>query len=234
MYTIFYFCIFAETKNLFPMKNKNNNDDALLTKVTCLGDMRVMLDCDVAEILETTPTEILEAVRDNLPRFRNNDLIMLEETRWKRKLVETERFAKVPKSKLPVFAFTADGMLTLSTVLKSNRAHLLCRMIVKTYSTVVDLRYVLQSMSLSDNDDTQEKLMQESGRLLNELFGITESDGSSAVSFRLRKHIDNQPVASEGYFNLVEENARLQQELETANRQLQELNRGIFRNKGVS
>lgn len=218
----------------FIMKSSHTNEDFLMSKITCLGDKRVMLDCDVAEMMETTTSDILEAVGNNVMRFQNSDIILLEESRWQRKLMETERFAKVPKSKLPVFAFTADGMITLATVLKSTRAHALCRMLVKTYSAVVDLRYLLQNMSIVDDSGMQETMLRESSRLMNELFGISEQDGTSSISFKFRKHIPNQPLASEGYFKLAEENARLQCELEEANKRIEEINTRFFREKGVS
>lgn len=213
---------------------KEKNDDLLVTKVTVLGEKRVVLDCDVAEFLETSTSDILQAVKDNLIRFDSDDLLLLEGTRWQRKLKETDRFCRVPKSKLPSFAFSADGMLTLATVLQSGRAHVLTRMLVKSYSTIVDLRYVLQQMSLSEDSGEQRQLMEESSRLLNEIFGFSNDDGTSAVSFKVGQHIGKQPVDSSGYFKMMEENARLQEELDEANRRLQELNRGIFRNKGVS
>lgn len=209
-------------------------DGAYLAKITVLGDMRVVLDCDVAEFMDTTTVDILEAVKQNVFRFDSNDLLMMRDSRWQRKLVETDRFAKVPKSKLPVFAFTANGMITLATVLHTDHAHVICRMLVKTYSSVVDLRYFLHCMSMVDDEAAQEKLMQESSRIINELFGLEEADGSSAVSFKVRRHLANQPVSSDGFFRMAEENARLQQELEKANHRIQELQSGIFRNKGVS
>ena len=76
--------------------------------------------------------------------------------------------------------------------------------------------------------------MEECSRLLNEIFGLSDRDGTSAVSFKVCQHIGKQPIPSEGYFKMMEENERLQEELDEANRRLQELNRGIFRNKGVS
>ena len=213
---------------------KEKNDDMLMTKITVLGEKRVILDCDVADFLETSTFDILQAVKENLFRFDSEDILLLENTRWQRKLKETERFCHVPKAKMPVFAFSADGMLTLATVMQSDRAHVLSRMLVKSYSTVVDLRYVLQQMSLSEDSSGQRQLMEEAGRLFNEIFGLSDRDGASAVSFKVRQHIGKQPVDSSGYFKLMEENERLQGELEEANRRLQELNQGIFRNKGVS
>lgn len=209
-------------------------DGAYMAKITVLGDMRVVLDCDVADFMETTTVDILEAVRQNVFRFDSSDLIMLRETRWQKKLVETDRFAKVPKSKLPVFAFTANGMITLATVLHTDHAHVICRMLVKTYSSVVDLRYFLHCMSMIDDDAAQDKLMQECGRIINELFGLEEADGSSAVAFKVRRRLPNQPVSSDGFFKMAEENSRLQRELDETKQQLHELQGGIFRNKGVS
>ena len=205
-----------------------------MAKITVLGDMRVVLDCDVADFMETTTVDILEAVKQNVFRFDSNDLLMMRDSRWQRKLVETDRFAKVPKSKLPVFAFTANGMITLATVLHTDHAHVICRMLVKTYSSVVDLRYFLHCLSMTDDEVTQDKLMQECGRSINELFGLEEADGSSAVSFKVRRHLANQPVSSDGFFRMAEENARLQRELDETKQQLHELQGGIFRNKGVS
>lgn len=209
-------------------------NDAYMAKITVLGDLRVLLDCDVAEFMETSVTDILEAVKLNLLRFDSQDLILLSGSRWRRKLMETERFAKVPKSKLPSFAFTANGMITLATVLQSDRAHVVCRMLVKTYSSLVDLRYYLRCLSAAETEEAQEKLMQECGRLINELFGLQEPDGSASVSFKVRKYLSNQPVSSEGYFKMAEENARLQQELDATKQRLREMESGLFRNKGVS
>lgn len=205
-----------------------------MAKITVLGDMRVLLDCDVAEFMETSVPEMLEAVKQNLFRFDSQDLILLSGSRWQRKLRDTERFAKVPKSKLPSFAFTANGLITLATVLRSDRAHVVCRMLVKAYSSMVDLRYYLHCMSLADSEEVQEKLMGECSRLINELFGQEESDGSASVSFKVRKHLSNQPVPSEGFFRMAEENARLQQELDETRQRLRELEGGLFRTKGVS
>ena len=213
---------------------KEKNDDLLLARITVLGEKRVVLDCDVAEFLETSTYDIMQAVKNNLLRFDSEDILLLEGSRWLRKLKETDRFCRLPKSKLPVFAFSADGMLTLATVMQSDRAHILSRMLVKSYSTIVDLRYVLQQMSLSEDGLQQRQLMEECSRLLNEIFGLYNQDGTSTVSFKVGQHIGKQPVDSTGYFKLMEENERLQSELEEANRRLQELNRGIFRNKGVS
>lgn len=213
---------------------KENKNDLLLAKITVLGDKRVVLDCDVADFLETTPYDILQAVKGNLLRFASDDLLLLEHTRWQRKLLETERFCHVPKSKLPVFAFTANGLIALSTVMQSDRAHLISRMLVKSYSSVVDLRYVIQQMALTDNALEQRKMMEESSRILNEIFGLSDLDGTAEVSFKVCQHIGNQPIDSNGYFRLIEENEHLRCELEEANRRLQELNKGIFRNKGVS
>ena len=225
-----YFCLVI--LNFRCMKEKK--DDLLLAKVTVLGEKRVILDCDVADFLETSTYDILQAVKENLLRFDSEDLLLLEDSRWQRKLKETERFYRFPKSKLPVFAFSADGMLTLATVLQSDRAHVLSRMLVKSYSTIVDLRYVLQQMSLTDDGEEQRQLMGECSSLLNQILGISNCDGTSSVSFKVRQHIGKQPIDSSGYFKLMEENERLVGELEESNRRLQELNRGIFRNKGVS
>lgn len=213
---------------------KEKNEDLLMAKITVLGEKRVVLDCDVADFLETSTYDILQAVKENLLRFDSEDILLLENSRWQRKLKETDRFCRLPKSKLPVFAFSADGMLTLATVMQSDRAHVLSRMLVKSYSTVVDLRYVLQQMSLADSGEAQRQLMEECSRLLNGIFGLSERDGTSAVSFKVCQHIGKQPVDADGYFKLMEENERLHDELEEANRRLQELNRGLFRNKGVS
>ena len=76
--------------------------------------------------------------------------------------------------------------------------------------------------------------MQECGRIINELFCIQEPDGSASVAFKVQKRFANQPVASEGFFKMAEENVRLQHELDQARQQLHELQSGIFRNKGVS
>ena len=216
------------------MKNNDFMEGAYMAKITVLGDMRVLLDCDVAEFMETSTVDILEAVKQNVFRFDSNDLIMMRDSRWQQKLVKTERFAKVPKSKLPVFAFTANGMITLATVLHSDHAHVICRMLVKTYSSVVDLRYFLHCMSMMDDEVAQEKLMGECGRIINELFGIQEPDGSASVAFKVQKRFANQPVASEGFFKMAEENARLQSELAATKQQLHDLQGGLFRNKGVS
>ena len=205
-----------------------------MAKITVLGDIRVLLDCDVAEFMETSTMDILEAVKQNVFRFDSSDLLMMRDSRWQKKLMETDRFAKVPRSKLPVFAFTANGMITLATVLHSDNAHVICRMLVKTYSSVVDLRYYLHCMSVADDEVVQTKLMQECGRIINELFGIQEPDGSASVAFKVQKRIANQPVASESFFKMAEENARLQRELDEMRQQLHELQGGIFRNKGVS
>lgn len=213
---------------------KENKSDLLLTKITVLGDKRVVLDCDVAEFLDTTTYDILQAVKENLLRFDSEDLLLLEHTRWQRKLMESERFCHVPKSKLPVFAFTANGLIALSTVMKSDRAHLISRMLVKSYSSIVDLRYIIQQMALADNEDVQRELMEQCGKILNEIFGLSDRDGTAEVSFKVCQHIGNQPVDSGGYFKLMEENTRLQNELAESNRRLQELNKGLFRNKGVS
>ena len=216
------------------MKNNDIMDGAYMAKITVLGDMRVLLDCDVAEFMETSTVDILEAVKQNVFRFDSKDLLMMRDSRWQKKLMETDRFAKVPKSRLPVFAFTANGMITLATVLRSDHAHVICRMLVRTYSSVVDLRYFLHCMSMVDDEAAQEKLMQECGRIINELFCIQEPDGSASVAFKVQKRFANQPVASEGFFKMAEENVRLQHELDQARQQLHELQSGIFRNKGVS
>ena len=216
------------------MKNNDILDEAYMAKITVLGDIRVLLDCDVAEFMETSTMDILEAVKQNVFRFDSSDLLMMRDSRWQKKLMETDRFAKVPRSKLPVFAFTANGMITLATVLHSDNAHVICRMLVKTYSSVVDLRYYLHCMSVADDEVVQAKLMQECGRIINELFGIQEPDGSASVAFKVQKRIANQPVASESFFKMAEENARLQRELDEMRQQLHELQGGIFRNKGVS
>lgn len=213
---------------------KENKSDFLLAKITVLGDKRVVLDCDVADFLDTTTYDILQSVKDNLLRFDSEDLLMLEHTRWQRKLMETKRFCHVPKSKLPVFAFTANGLIALSTVMQSDRAHMISRMLVKSYSSIVDLRFIIQQMAMSDDRSVQRELMEQCSQILNEIFGLTDRDGTAEVSFKVCQHIGNQPVDSGGYFKLMEENSRLQNELAEANRRLQELNKGIFRNKGVS
>src|ERR1700688_2780067 len=96
--------------------------DQVQEKIITIGDQRVIIDADVAELYGVETKRINEAVRNNPEKFPDSYLIELTPEEWQQ---VKSKFSTSPlgggKVKRPN-AFTEKGLFMLATILKSPKA----------------------------------------------------------------------------------------------------------------
>ena len=148
--------------------------------------MRLILDCDVAELYGVETKRINEAVSNNPEKFPEGYVLLLEEQE-KNELVEIfDRFEKQKHSTVLPRAFTEKGLYMLATILKSPRAVQTTIAIVEAYAKLKELSRVIVELPNEEHDEHQrQSLLQRGGQLINEILEDTLPKHSSETSFEL-------------------------------------------------
>ena len=142
------------------------------TKLIEIGDQKVLIDSDVAEIYGVTTKRINEAVKNNPEKFPNGYIIELTANEWKslRSKFSTLKIkGRGQHSKFKPKAFTEKGLYMIATILKSKAATSKTIAIIETFARVRNLTLNVRALSHNPTKDKQQSLMQRSGEIMAEL-----------------------------------------------------------------
>src|SRR3972149_2966247 len=144
--------------------------------------VKVILDCDVAELYGVETKRINEAVKNNPDKFPDGYIIELTKNEWDSLKSKFSTSTKGGKVKLPS-AFTEKGLYMLATILKSPQAIQAPLSIVETFSKIRELSRNIKKLSTVQNKADQKSLMQKSGELITEIFddALRTSDTETTI-----------------------------------------------------
>ena len=148
-----------------------------------IGDQKVLLDVDVAEIYGVETRDINKAVANNPDKFPVGYVVELSKQE-KSELVENfHRFNKLKHSTVNPKAFPEKGLYMLATILKSPQAVQATLAIVETFSKIRQLSRSIQELSIVKDKSDQKALMQRSGELIAGIFDddLQTSDTETSI-----------------------------------------------------
>jgi hypothetical protein len=173
-------------------------------KLLEIRNKKVLLDRDVAHLYGIETKRVNEAVKNNPEKFPEGYVIYLdeEETDFLRSKFSTleiksepveffDRFQKLKHSTVRPKAFTDKGLYMLATILKSPKATETTIAIIETYSKLKQFSKAIQSISVDQNENSKQDLMQKGNELLAEILEdempIDETETSIEFNFALLK-----------------------------------------------
>jgi hypothetical protein len=173
-------------------------------KLLEIRNKKVLLDRDVAHLYGIETKRVNEAVKNNPEKFPEGYVIYLdeEETDFLRSKFSTleiksepvekfDRFQKLKHSTVRPKAFTDKGLYMLATILKSPKATETTIAIIETYSKLKQFSKAIQSISVNQNENSKQDLMQKGNDLLAEILEeempIDETETSIEFNFALLK-----------------------------------------------
>jgi len=115
-------------------------DEVVLSKIYMIGNQKVMLDSDLAELYGVETKRLNEQVRRNPDRFPEDFMFHLtqEESEFLRSQFATSKIKRGGRTYLP-HAFTEHGVLMLSSVLNSKQAIQVNIHIMRVYTRIREL-----------------------------------------------------------------------------------------------
>jgi len=180
------------------------NLEIIEEKLLEIRNKKVLLDRDVAHLYGIETKRVNEAVKNNPDKFPEGYVIYLdeEETDFLRSKFSTlkiksepveffDRFQKLKHSTVRPKAFTDKGLYMLATILKSPKATETTIAIIETYSKLKQFSKAIQSISVDQNENSKQDLMQKGNELLAEILEdemqIDETETSIEFNFALLK-----------------------------------------------
>src|SRR3989304_5722688 len=144
--------------------------------------VKVILDCDVAELYGVETKRINEAVKNNPDKFPAGYIIELDKTEWDGLKSKFSTSTKGGKVKLPS-AFPEKGLYMLATILKSQQAVQATLAIIETFAKIRQLSRSIQELSIVQDKADQKALMQRSGELIAGIFDddLQTSDTETSI-----------------------------------------------------
>ncbi len=180
------------------------NLEIIEEKLLEIRNKKVLLDRDVAYLYGIETKRVNEAVKNNPEKFPKGYVIYLdeEETDFLRSKISTleiksepvenfDRFQKLKHSTVRPKAFTDKGLYMLATILKSPKATETTIAIIETYSKLKQFTKAIQSISVNQNENSNQDLMKKGNDLLAEILeeelSIDETETSIEFNFALLK-----------------------------------------------
>lgn len=152
--------------------------------------VKVILDCDVAELYGVETKRINEAVKNNPDKFPDGYIIELTRNEWDSLKSKFSTSTKGGKVKLPS-AFTEKGLYMLATILKSPTAARTTIAIIETFSKIRELSRNIKELSAVKDKSHQKSLMQKSGeiiaKILDDDLQTTDMETSIEINFAVLK-----------------------------------------------
>ena len=127
-------------------------EEVLQGKIYVIRGQKVMLDFDLAELYQVETKRLKESVRRNIERFEGDDFMFeLTVEEYNSLIISLRSQIATSKEKggrrhMP-FAFTEQGVAMLSSVLKSERAILVNRSIIRTFVSI--RKYIMSTTMIT-------------------------------------------------------------------------------------
>ena len=152
--------------------------------------VKVILDCDVAELYGVETKRINEAVKNNPDKFPDGYIIELTKNEWDSLKSKFSTSTKGGKVKLPS-AFTEKGLYMLATILKSPTATQTTIAIIEAFSKIRELSRNIKELTTVKDKSHQKSLMQKSGeiiaKILDDDLQTTDTETSIEINFAVLK-----------------------------------------------
>jgi len=162
----------------------------LQDRIIEIGDQKVLLDVDVAEIYGVETKRINEAVKNNPDKFPSGYIIELDKTEWDGLKSKFSTSIKGGKVKLPT-AFPEKGLYMLATILKSTKAVQATLAIIETFSKIRELSRNIKTLAEVTDKKEQKDLMQKSGEIIAEILEddlqTTDTETTIELNFAVLK-----------------------------------------------
>ena len=167
------------------------NLNSVQDKIIEIGNQRVILDSDVAELYDVETRRINEAVTNNPEKFPEGYVLVLtkadlKDLRSKFSTTKLSMTRSLPK------AFTEKGLYMLATILKSPHAIQTTLAIIETFTRFRELTKAIAEISETTNDKVKQKsLMQKSSEIMSDLLGdelhTTDTETTLEINFAVMK-----------------------------------------------
>ena len=134
------------------MENSTLKQTAIESLIHEIRGQKVMLDFDLAELYQVETKRLKESVRRNIERFEGDDFMFeLTVEEYNSLIISLRSQIATSKEKggrrhMP-FAFTEQGVAMLSSVLKSERAILVNRSIIRTFVSI--RKYIMSTTMIT-------------------------------------------------------------------------------------
>ncbi|MBL4775704.1 MAG: ORF6N domain-containing protein [Mariprofundus sp.] len=155
-----------------------------------LRDEDVLLDTDVAELYGVETKRINEAVKNNTDKFPPDYMFELSDAEFT-DLRSKFSTAKFSKTRVAPKAFTEKGLYMVATILRSKEAVDATFAIIETFSKIRALSRNVKELSVVQNKNDQQAMMQKSGELIAEILDddltVSDSETSIEINFAVLK-----------------------------------------------
>jgi hypothetical protein len=167
------------------------NINIVQEKIIEIGNQKVILDSDVAELYDVETRRINEAVTNNPEKFPEGYVFVLskadlKDLRSKFSTTKLNMTRTLPK------AFTEKGLYMLATILKSPHATQTTLAIIETFTRFRELTKTIAEISETAGDEKKQKsLMQKSSEIMADLLGdelhTTDTETTLEINFAVMK-----------------------------------------------
>jgi len=148
---------------------------------------KVITDSDVAKLYGVETRDINKAVKNNPKKFPKSYIITTTKDE-KNELVENfHRFSKLKHSTTTPKAFTEKGLYMLATILNSDKAIQTTIAIIETFSKIRELSRNVKELSLVQDKQEQQSLMQKSGEIIADILddGLEPDESETTIELNL-------------------------------------------------
>jgi len=156
-----------------------------------LGDEKVLIDSDVADIYGVATKEINQAVSNNSEKFPDGYIFELTKDEKLEVVKNIDHLEKLKFSPHLPKAFSEKGLYMLATILKSKQATEATFAIIETFSKIRELSWTVNELSTIENKQDQKSLMQRSGELIAEVLDddlqTSEAETTIELNFAVLK-----------------------------------------------
>lgn len=140
-------------------------DMPIARQILVIRDKQVMLDRDLATLYGVETKRINEQVKRNKERFPEDFCFQIDKSEFKELVANCDRFNKLKHSSSRSFAFTEQGIATLSSVLKSETAIRVNIAIMRAF--VAARQILMQNGGLVNRlSNVESKMLEQDARLL--------------------------------------------------------------------
>lgn len=155
-----------------------------------IRDEKVIVDSDIAKIYGVETKRINEAVKNNPEKFPKGYILDLSDESWeslRSKISTLKELGRGEHRKHKPKAFTEKGLYMLATILKSKQATQTTILIIETFSKIRELSRNIKELSLVQDKQEQQTLMQKSGEIIADILddGLESDESETTIELNL-------------------------------------------------
>jgi hypothetical protein len=104
------------------MNNINVPDELIMNRILIVRGVKVMIDCDLADLYGVTTKRLNEQVKRNIKRFPEDFMFQLTEQEKQEEVAICDHLERLRFCPNLPYAFTEHGAIMLASVLNSDKA----------------------------------------------------------------------------------------------------------------